>query len=163
LTRDEWKLVLLLATINFIHILDFVIVMPLGDQLREELSITPRQFGNIVSAYGLTAMLAWIAAATVIDRFDRRKTMLLSLAGFVVTTLYCGLASDYFHLLIARGLAGLCGGVVVCIHDGDGVWNIHDCSFHCALLRSQLRIVVKSPADHRCGCRRVLAVCDEHQ
>jgi len=112
LTGDEWKLVLLLATINFAHILDFVIVMPLGDQLRHELAITPRQFGYVVSAYGITAMFAGIAAATVIDRFDRRKTMLVSLAAFVLSTVYCGLAPDYSHLLVARGLAGLCGGVV---------------------------------------------------
>jgi len=86
--------------------------MPLGDQLRHELGITPRQFGYVVSAYGITAMFAGIAAATVIDRFDRRKTMLLSLAGFVAATLYCGLAPGYGHLLFARALAGLCGGVV---------------------------------------------------
>lgn len=112
LTTAEWKLVVLLAAINFTHILDFVIVMPLGDQLRHELLITPQQFGFIVSAYGLCAMLAGIIASTVIDRFDRRTTLLTSLAGFILTTLYCGLAPTYGHLLAARGLAGLCGGVV---------------------------------------------------
>ena len=112
LTSAEWRLVLLLALINFTHILDFVIVMPLGDQLREELSITPRQFGLIVSAYGIAAMVAGIAASLVIDRFDRKSTLLASFAGFALTTLYCGLAPSYAHLLVARGLAGLCGGIV---------------------------------------------------
>ncbi len=112
LTSSEWQLVLLLAAINFTHILDFVIVMPLGDQLRHELSITPRQFGFVVAAYGICAMLSGIVGSTVIDRYDRRKTMLWGLAGFVLTTVYCGLAPDYRHLLAARGLAGLCGGVV---------------------------------------------------
>ena len=112
LTPAEWRLVLLLSTINFTHILDFVIVMPLGDRLRDELSINPRQFGYIVSAYGITAMFAGIAAASVIDRFDRRKATLVSLAGFVAATFYCGMAPDYFHLVAARGLAGACGGVV---------------------------------------------------
>lgn len=112
LTSAEWKLILLLSAINFTHILDFVIVMPLGDQLRRELSITPRQFGFIVSAYGLCAMIAGIVASTVIDRFDRRKTMMVSFVGFLGATLYCGLAANYQHLLWARGLAGLCGGTV---------------------------------------------------
>ena len=112
LTRDEWRLVLLLSAINFVHILDFVIVMPLGDLLRHELSITPRQFGFVVSAYGICAMVAGVIAATVIDRFDRRRTMLIAFVGFLATTLYCGLAPNYEHLLLARGLAGLCGGIV---------------------------------------------------
>ncbi len=112
LTREEWRLVLLLSAINFVHILDFVIVMPLGDLLRHELSITPRQFGFVVSAYGICAMLAGVVAATVIDRFDRRRTMLIAFVGFLATTLYCGLSPNYQHLLLARGLAGLCGGIV---------------------------------------------------
>lgn len=112
LTGSEWRLVLLLAMINFTHILDFVIVMPLGDQLREELLITPRQFGLVVSAYGISAMLAGVAASMVIDRFDRKSALLASFAGFALTTLYCGLAPSYAHLLAARALAGLCGGIV---------------------------------------------------
>jgi predicted MFS family arabinose efflux permease len=112
LTPSEWKLVLLLSAINFIHILDFVIVMPLGDLLRHELTITPRQFGFVVSAYGICAMVAGIVAATVIDRFDRRRSLLLAFVGFLVSTLYCGLAPNYDNLLWARGLSGACGGIV---------------------------------------------------
>ncbi len=112
LTSYEWRLVLLLAAINFTHILDFVIVMPLGDQLRKELLISPRQFGFIVSSYGVAAMLAGIAGSLVIDRFDRKHFMLFSFAGFTIATLYCGFAPNYAHLLTARTLAGLFGGIV---------------------------------------------------
>ncbi|QEL20071.1 MFS transporter [Limnoglobus roseus] len=104
-------LLLLLAAINFTHILDFVIVMPLGDQLRHDLAITPQQFGFIVSAYGLAAVVAGILASTVVDRFDRKTVLLVAFAGFIFATLYCGLAADYAHLLLARALAGLFGGV----------------------------------------------------
>ncbi len=112
LSWSQWQLVLLLSAINFTHILDFVIVMPLGDRLREELLISPRQFGFIVSIYGIAAMVAGILAATVIDRFDRKTALLLSFAGFTLTTFYCGIAPNYAHLLLARCLAGACGGVV---------------------------------------------------
>ncbi len=112
LTSTEWRLVLLLTLINFTHLLDFVIVMPLGDRLRDELAITPSQYGNIVSIYGITATIAGIGASMVTDRFDRRFTMLLSFAGFFAATIYCALSPNYVHLLIARGLAGGFGGVV---------------------------------------------------
>ena len=55
--RQQWGLLLLLAAINFTHILDFVIVMPLGDPLRQQLKINPQQFGMVVSAYGIAAMI----------------------------------------------------------------------------------------------------------
>lgn len=108
----QWQMVLLLAAINFTHILDFVIVMPLGDQLRDELNINPQQFGFIVSAYGLCAMLAGIVASTCVDNFDRKSVLLISFAGFVLTTAACGIAPSYRDLLIARALAGICGGIV---------------------------------------------------
>ncbi len=118
LTWQEWKLVLLLSTINFVHILDFVIVMPLGDQLRKELSITPAQFGFVVSSYGIAATIAGVLAAIVSDRLNRRNIMLVMLGGFTLGTFYCGLAKyfgqeqAYLHLVLARALAGACGGVI---------------------------------------------------
>lgn len=112
LTRQDWSLVLLLSAINITHILDFVIVMPLGDRLREELSIDPQQFGFIVASYGLAAMVTGIIAATVIDRFDRRHVMLTSLVGFTIATFFCGLATSYSNLILGRILAGGFGGVV---------------------------------------------------
>lgn len=111
-TWAQWQTVLLLAAINFTHILDFVIVMPLGDQLRDELSINPQQFGFIVAAYGLCAMVTGIAASTFIDKFDRKTVLLTSFAGFIVTTFCCGIAPSYRELLAARALAGVCGGIV---------------------------------------------------
>ncbi len=111
ISKVEWALIILLASINFTHILDFVIIMPLGKQLIGELQITPGQFGYIVSAYGLAACLAGITAATVVDRFDRRNVLLFNYAGFTISTLACGLAPDYTWLLVARAFAGAFGGV----------------------------------------------------
>ncbi len=111
ITRVEWALIVLLAAINFTHILDFVIVMPLGKQLITELQISPGQFAHIVSAYGIAACVAGILAASVVDRFDRRTVLLFNYAGFTVSTLACGLAPDYTWLLVARALAGAFGGV----------------------------------------------------
>lgn len=111
LTPAEWGLVLLLAAINFNHILDFVIIMPLGDSLRHELHINPFQFGMVVSAYGIAATVAGVLATGVVDRFDRKTVLLVVFAGFALATLYCGLAPDYWQLVFARVLAGAFGGL----------------------------------------------------
>ena len=110
-SSQQWGLLLLLAAINFTHILDFVIVMPLGDNLRHQLQINPQQFGLVVSAYGIAAMFTGILSSSVVDRYDRKTILVGSFGGFVLATFYCGLAPNYMHLLIARCLTGLFGGM----------------------------------------------------
>ena len=111
LTRSEWVLILALAAIQFTHIVDFVILMPLGDRLMHELAISPRLFSFLVAAYALTASVMSLLAASVIDRFDRRSVVLFLYAGFGVSTLCCGLAPNYELLLASRAMAGAFGGL----------------------------------------------------
>lgn len=104
-------LILLLAGVQFTHIMDFMVLMPLGPQLMRVLHISPREFSLLVSAYTLTAAVAAFLTAMYIDRFDRRHALLVLYAGFVVSTLLCGLAPDFGALLLARAFAGAFGGV----------------------------------------------------
>lgn len=111
----EWGLLLVLAAVQFTHILDFVIVMPLGPQLTVSLEITAQQFGWMVSAYGFAASLSGLAAAWFIDRFDRKRALLGLYAGFTVGTLLCAAAPSYLLLLVARAVAGGFAGVVAAV------------------------------------------------
>lgn len=108
---NERLLVLLLAGVQFTHIMDFMVLMPLGPQLMRVLHITPREFALLVSAYTLTAALSAFLMALFIDRFDRRHALLFLYAGFVISTLFCGLAPGFGALLAARAFAGAFGGV----------------------------------------------------
>lgn len=100
-----------LAAIQFTHILDFMIVMPLGPRFMEIFAITPGQFGFMVSIYTWSAGLCGLAAAGFIDRFDRKKALLCLYAGFALGTLACALAPNYAFLVAARLVAGGFGGV----------------------------------------------------
>jgi DHA1 family inner membrane transport protein len=111
MTRSEWALVFILAAIQFTHMVDFVIIMPLGERVMRELALTASQFGWVVSAYAIAAGVASLVAATVMDRFDRKRVLLVMYAGFAVSTLLCGFAESYAALLAARTLAGAFGGV----------------------------------------------------
>jgi predicted MFS family arabinose efflux permease len=112
MNNKERILLFLLASINFTHILDFMIIMPLGNYLIPYFKISPQQFSLIVSAYSYSAFLSGIIAAFVIDNFDRKKSLLFGYTAFIIGTLLCGLASDYQFLIAARILAGLFGGLI---------------------------------------------------
>src|SRR5579885_1403882 len=107
ITRAEWVLILVLMAIQFTHMVDFVIIMPLGDRLQRELEITPSQFGYIVAAYAWAAGLASLLASFVMDRLDRKTVLLTMYGGFGLSTLFCGLAPNYELMLVARTLAGV--------------------------------------------------------
>jgi predicted MFS family arabinose efflux permease len=90
--RRELGLLLTIAGIQFTHILDFMIMMPLGPQFTRLFGITDAQFGLLVSAYTLAAGVSGLAAATYVDRFDRKRLLLVLYGLFALATLGCGLA-----------------------------------------------------------------------
>jgi predicted MFS family arabinose efflux permease len=108
---SERSLLLLLAGVQFTHIMDFMILMPLGPQLMRELHIGPGHFSALVAAYTISSGVVGLLAAPFIDRFDRRKVLLLAYAGFTVGTLACALSQDSATLLAARALSGAFGGL----------------------------------------------------
>lgn len=93
-SRERWLLITL-AGIQFTHILDFMIMMPLGPQFREIFGISDAQFGLLVSAYTLAAGVSGLAASTYVDRFDRKRLLLTMYGLFALATLACGLAPTY--------------------------------------------------------------------
>ena len=109
--RERW-LLLTLAGIQFTHILDFMIMMPLGPQFTALFGISNAQFGLLVSAYTLSAGFSGLMASTYIDRFSRKQLLLTLYTLFGLATLACGLAPDYVWLMVARVAAGLFGGVL---------------------------------------------------
>jgi DHA1 family inner membrane transport protein len=110
--RRELILLLILASVQFTSIVDFMIVMPLGPQLMRKLEIDAAQFGWIVASYTVSAGLAGLLASSIMDRFGRKSAFLTLYAGFLVGTLFCGLSSGYYMLLAARLLTGAFGGIL---------------------------------------------------
>ncbi|MEQ1676771.1 MAG: MFS transporter [Chitinophagaceae bacterium] len=108
MTRKERTIVFLLAALNFTHILDFMIMMPLGNYLK----VSSMQFSLLVASYSISAFFSGLAIAMFIDRFDRKRSLLFAYTGFVVGTIACGFASSYGLLLTARIVAGLFGGII---------------------------------------------------
>jgi predicted MFS family arabinose efflux permease len=69
-SRKELYLLLSLAGIQFTHIVDFMIMMPLGPQLTTLFNISLAEFGLLVSAYTVAAGMSGLFATTFVDRFD---------------------------------------------------------------------------------------------
>ena len=109
-TRAQWLIVLLIGAVQFVNILDFVIVMPLGPDFAKALGIGESHLGYVGGAYTGAACVSGLLGSLFLDRFDRRKALALSMLGLVMGTAAGGLAFDLPSLLVARVLAGAFGG-----------------------------------------------------
>ena len=107
----ERTLLLTLAAVQFVNVLDFMVMMPLGARIMTAFQISPQQFSWLVAAYGTAAAGSGVAGGFMIDRFDRKNALLVVFVGFIAATLSCALASSYSALLISRLAAGAFGGI----------------------------------------------------
>ena len=102
----------MLAFLQFAVILDFMLMSPLGATIMPSMAITAKQFGVVVSAYAFSAGLSGLLTAGFADRYDRKRLLLFFYTGFILGTVWCGLAQTYELLLLARIVTGLFGGVI---------------------------------------------------
>lgn len=106
----ERTLIALIGAVQFVNILDFMMVMPLGPDLAVGLGIPTSRLGVIGGSYTAAAAVSGIGAAFFLDRFDRRKALALSLLGLVLGTIAGAFATDLGTLVAARVVAGAFGG-----------------------------------------------------
>jgi len=111
----ERFLVFLVAAVQFINILDFMLVMPLGPDFAKGLGIPTSQLGLVSGSYAAAAGLAGFFGASFLDRFDRRKALAVSIIGLIAGTAAGAFAQGLATMVLARVVAGAFGGPATAI------------------------------------------------
>ena len=106
----EHTIVVLMASVQFVNVLDFVMVAPLGPDFAVSLGIPMSRLALVGGSYTAAASLTGFCGSFFLDRFDRRKALLVALLGLAIGTALGGLATGFVTLLIARVVAGAFGG-----------------------------------------------------
>ncbi len=106
----ERQIVFCVGAVQFVNILDFMIVMPLGPDFATALGIPVSELGWVGGAYTAAACISGVAGAFFLDRFDRRKALAVALLGLFVGTLSGAFARGLASLMTARLVAGAFGG-----------------------------------------------------
>jgi DHA1 family inner membrane transport protein len=101
-----------MALLNFTHILDFMIMMPLGNILMPQWNLNSSQFSIIVSSYSLAAFVSSFAAIFFADKFDRKNVLLVAYFGFLAGTVGCAFATNGATMILARAVTGIFGGLI---------------------------------------------------
>jgi len=109
-TALERRIVFLVAAVQFVNIVDFMMVTPLGPDFAQALDIPVSQLGLVTGSYTAAAAVAGLLGAFFLDRFDRRSALTVAMVGLLAGTAACGFATGLETLVAARMLAGLFGG-----------------------------------------------------
>jgi predicted MFS family arabinose efflux permease len=109
---NEKLLLFVLASIQFTHIMDFVIMAPLGPYLKDVFNIETKQTSFLIAIYALSAGISGFLGTFFIDKFDRKNALQILYIGFIISNFSCAISSTYNALLISRIIAGSFGGIL---------------------------------------------------
>ena len=107
---SERTVIFLIGAVQFVNILDFMMVLPLGPFFAGPLGIPASRIGVIGGSYTAAAAISGIACSFFLDRFDRRKALGVAVAGLVMATALGGFSVGFGSIVFARILAGFFGG-----------------------------------------------------
>jgi predicted MFS family arabinose efflux permease len=107
---SERAIVFCVGAVQFVNILDFMIVMPLGPDFATALAIPVSHIGYVGGSYTAAASVSGLAGAFFLDRYDRKKALVVAMIGLVLGTLAGAFATGLGTLMLARVVAGAFGG-----------------------------------------------------
>src|SRR5690625_4187069 len=104
------------------RILYFIVVVAFLDTFVQLPIITPYSLslgashmlaGAIVAVYSLTNMMGNVVGGHWIDRFGRKRMLLIGMIGVVITLCFYPFAQTGIQLFVIRFIHGLSGGILI--------------------------------------------------
>ncbi|MDB5453051.1 MAG: emrB, partial [Caulobacteraceae bacterium] len=105
-----WISALVVATANFMVVLDTTIANVSVPHIAGGLAVSPAQGTWVITSYSVAEAITVPLTGWLAQRFGPVKVFVFGMAGFGIFSLLCGLAPSFSALVAFRVLQGLCGG-----------------------------------------------------
>ncbi|MFM7834928.1 MAG: MFS transporter, partial [Planctomycetaceae bacterium] len=100
--KRTWVLILLMIAYTSSY-LDRTIIGAVAEHIKEDLQLSDTQLGLLTGfAFAVFYVTLGIPLAVLSDRMNRRNIVAAAVTVWSVMTVFCGLASNYLQLLLAR-------------------------------------------------------------
>lgn len=113
--KKETLILFLLATVQFTHIVDFMILMPMSPLLIKEWGIESMDFNLVVASYSFFAFISSLISAKFMNNLNLKRVLIMSYLGFIIGTGLCGMVDSYEMFMLSRTIAGTFGGVLAAL------------------------------------------------
>jgi len=105
--------ILILSGLSGLTAISIDIILPATGLIAQSLGAQPEAGALLVGVYLVAYGLGQLFWGMIADAFGRRPALVYSLAGFLVASLLCALATSFWWLVALRALQGLMGGAPV--------------------------------------------------
>jgi predicted MFS family arabinose efflux permease len=106
--RDRWYVLAVLTLVYALNIADRFSISTVLEPIRQELGLSDRGIALLTGwALALFYVSVGIPVAVLADRLNRRNILAIALALWSAMTTLCGLANNYWQLLLARFGVGI--------------------------------------------------------
>ena len=102
-----------LMTASIMQVLDNTIANVALPRIQGSVSATQDQMAWVLTSYIVAAAIMTPMAGWLAGRFGRKRIILISIAGFTLASMLCGIAQSLPQMVLARLLQGACGAALV--------------------------------------------------
>ena len=79
-----------------------MLLMPFGSEFMELYQIQPNKFSMLIAAYSISAGTSALFATFYIDKYDRKKILLIAFFNFAIGSILCSFAHTFELMLFSR-------------------------------------------------------------
>jgi DHA2 family multidrug resistance protein len=98
---------------TIMQVLDTTIVNVALPNMAGELDATPDNIGWVLTSYLIASAMIMPLTGYITDRIGQKRFLLVSIAGFVITSALCGMAGSLAQIVLFRFLQGVFGASLV--------------------------------------------------
>src|SRR5213076_202049 len=107
LSRYQYRLLAVLALVNFVNFGDRQVFIPLLPLIRAQLGVSDAQLGSLQTWLLIVLAAASLLFGLLADRLNRRAVIAFGVVFWSLATFASGLASTFTFLLFSRALVGV--------------------------------------------------------
>ena len=115
-------LIVILASLQFIFAIDYILILPLGPKIMADLHIGTAEYGILIAVYTISAAVMGFLSSFFIDAYPRKHILIFALVVFMIGNIAFVLSDSFIWIVLSRILTGAFGGVLsslVMIYLGD--------------------------------------------
>lgn len=108
----DWLVILLTGGTFFSVVVMNYVIAPTLPAIAREYDVSISDAGQLVTVYGVLFAVSALFLGSVSSVFGKKRSIMLALAAFSVTTVCTGLAPNFAVMMLFRGVSGVAAAVV---------------------------------------------------
>ncbi len=110
--ENQMLLTLGIMTASLLQVLDTTIANVAIPHMRSQLGATADEISWVLTSYIVAMAVAMPITGWLADRFGSRRLFIFSVAGFVLSSMLCGMAQNITEMVLFRALQGATGAFI---------------------------------------------------